>query len=540
MDFKILFFSLFTSFTLVGCGGGGGGSGSSTPIVGTFVDSPVQGLKYECSSGTTGTTNVNGEYTCFSDESVTFSIGNIEIGTVAVQSGPITPYTMFPTNTTAALNLARLLQSVDIDNNPANGITLNSTHINLLPTNLSFTSGTFVNEVETPLGINMVSEYDAMSHLDDTISKLAFNQNQKDFLYNLFHTEYYWASSVPNINYSNFSNSKDMINALSHASDRWSYSQTVTDNENKSNQSTKGFGYYAYSNGLIYKVNFNSPAETGGLQRGDQIVKINGEAFSAGVVSSSNSNIGQMSTFEIIRKGQTLNIQITPQEYIYKVLKANIFVSQSEHKVGHMIFESFTDAAYDEIEEAFTYFKNNAINDLVIDIRYNGGGNIVLASILLDKIAGKGREDLVQFNLYWNADNEVNNGYYSFVEDANSLDLNRVFFLTTYNTASASEIVINALDPYIDVKTMGSGTHGKPYGMRGKINGEIIYWLINFTVYNSSFASFQGGIGPDCYVPDNTNYLRDDVEGDMLHEALYYIENSSCSNGVNLPANTYQ
>ncbi|MBW2686634.1 MAG: hypothetical protein JRE19_12070, partial [Deltaproteobacteria bacterium] len=97
-----LFLLLVSSLFIVSCGSS---EGSST-TTGQFIDDPVQGLDYTCSSGSSGVTNGNGEYVCDAGDDVTFSLGSIVIGTVAVQAAAITPYSFFASDTEAAINLA--------------------------------------------------------------------------------------------------------------------------------------------------------------------------------------------------------------------------------------------------------------------------------------------------------------------------------------------------------------------------------------------------------------------------------------------------
>ena len=167
---SILAFGLLFS----GCGDGGGDSSSSSvsTVTGVFIDSPVEGLDYSCSSGKVGTTNSNGEYTCYVGDTVTFKIGDLVIGSVQAQSEFVTPYTLFPDNNTSALNLARLLQTVDDDNNVSNGITIDKTKTILLPPDADFTHATFVNKVQTALGTTLVTENEAKTHLNETFASL--------------------------------------------------------------------------------------------------------------------------------------------------------------------------------------------------------------------------------------------------------------------------------------------------------------------------------------------------------------------------------
>ncbi|WP_345985985.1 putative metal-binding motif-containing protein [Sulfurimonas sp. HSL-1656] len=158
----------FTALILLtACGGGGGGSSTPT-VTGQFIDAPVQGLSYACSSGTAGTTDAGGGYTCPDGDTVTFSVGAVSIGTVTAESGPVVPYSFFPADTVAAVNLARLLQSLDGDGDPNNGlIDLNSTLIAALPAGTDFSSPTFAADVEAALGITLVGAVEAMHALGE-------------------------------------------------------------------------------------------------------------------------------------------------------------------------------------------------------------------------------------------------------------------------------------------------------------------------------------------------------------------------------------
>ncbi|WP_324171212.1 RHS repeat-associated core domain-containing protein [Sulfurimonas sp.] len=149
-------------------------STDSTPsaITGSFQDSAVSGLNYNCSSDKSGITNTLGEYTCNVEDTVEFKIAGISLGTVNVES-TITPLTFFPSNETATVNLAQLLQTLDSDNNANNGITLDPKLLALLKDNIiDFTSDTFDTDVAYILGKTLVNETDAINHLNIILSSL--------------------------------------------------------------------------------------------------------------------------------------------------------------------------------------------------------------------------------------------------------------------------------------------------------------------------------------------------------------------------------
>ncbi len=163
------FLATVLSVLLMSCGGGSGGSSAQT-ITGQFIDDPVQGLRYTCSSGHTGITNQLGEYTCNVGDMVRFSLGAVNLGNVRVQQGPISPYTLFPGDEDAAINVARLLQTVDGDGDPDNGvITLDDNLVNLLPAQTDFSSASFGEDTQNALNRVLVSVEDARDQLHESI-----------------------------------------------------------------------------------------------------------------------------------------------------------------------------------------------------------------------------------------------------------------------------------------------------------------------------------------------------------------------------------
>jgi Protein of unknown function (DUF1566)/Bacterial Ig domain len=171
---SMLAFGLFFS----GCSGGGGSSSSSiSTVTGAFIDSPVEGLDYTCSSGKIGTTNSNGEYTCNVGDTVVFKIGEVVIGSVKAQSDFITPYSLFPEDDVSALNLARLLQTIDTDNDPSNGLNIDKAKAILLPLDTDFSVNTFVAKVETALSVVLVTEDEAKSHMNDFVEHIVINNS---------------------------------------------------------------------------------------------------------------------------------------------------------------------------------------------------------------------------------------------------------------------------------------------------------------------------------------------------------------------------
>jgi hypothetical protein len=120
-----------------------------------------------------------------------------------------------------------------------------------------------------------------------------------------------------------------------------------------------------------------------------------------------------------------------------------------------------------------------------------------------------------------------------FETDDNSINLSSIIFLTTNGTASASELVINSMKPYIEdrVITIGAKTHGKPVGMEGRTDGTYIYYLVNFVIANSDgFYDYFDGleVTTGCEVEDDFTHQLGNIEERMLKKALFYIDNNHC------------
>jgi len=355
-----------------------------------------------------------------------------------------------------------------------------------------------------------------------------FSSSEKAFVNNLFHTEYLWFDEVADVDYNAYDTPQALIDALKVPQDKWSFMITKSQYDDMVNQKTAGFGF-GYTDGfLIYLVRIDSPA-WGHLQRGDIILSINGETATNENIAAVSQNLNVATTFTVRRNGSEILLTVTPKEYTFKVTMGKIFNNTT---TGYLRYDAFTDASYHEYEAEFTKFKAKRITDLIVDLRYNGGGSVEAASGLLDNFI-KGHAGEQQVTLDWNINNKSKNTSYEFDADQdNDLDLSRVIFLVTKNSASASELVISALKPYLGdayVVTIGDYTHGKPVGMGGKVFENNYYFLINFYVKNKAGeVTSLNGITPTCPAKDDLTHLMGDPDEIMIKTALHYIDTGSC------------
>ena len=177
--------AMIMALLMSACGGGGSDDSTASTntgksVTGVFIDAPVSGLGYKCTaSSATGFTNIKGEFTCLDTQTVTFYMGDLRIGS-ALMGKVITPYSLYKNNENAAVNLARLLQTVDSDGNNSNGLSLNYPDSTSLYAQyyesvrhmvIDFASAEYDNIINgTVIGNNLVSYNIAKTHMDQSIS----------------------------------------------------------------------------------------------------------------------------------------------------------------------------------------------------------------------------------------------------------------------------------------------------------------------------------------------------------------------------------
>lgn len=360
-----------------------------------------------------------------------------------------------------------------------------------------------------------------------------FSQKEKSFLYRLFHTEYLWYDQVKTESEHPYTTPRSMVESLRvNPPDKWSFTMTRKEWENYSRQKTQGFGFSYTQSYRIVVVLIDSPVYNK-LQRGDVLLEIDGKPVTQSAIKDASHQLNTPVTFKILRGTSERTVTVTPRIYTHRVTLPKVILYQGK-TVGYLRYDAFTEASRSEIEQAFTQFSQSDIDELVIDLRYNGGGSVDTAKALLDNITDAYPGERLIY-LDWNDRYKKYNESYSFAQKSqgnNELTMDRVFFLTTNSSASASELVISALKPYLgesNVITIGANTHGKPVGMSGVGYGENYYFLINFRVKNDDGVSTSfDGIPATCYAKDDIGHLMGDPHEAMLASALYYMMHNEC------------
>ncbi|MBX5461797.1 MAG: peptidase [Steroidobacteraceae bacterium] len=319
-------------------------------------------------------------------------------------------------------------------------------------------------------------------------------------------------------------------------------------------------------------VAYVEPSQTASIGRGAEVLRVDGvdlvnDNTAAGVATLNAGlfpeSVGESHTF-VIRDvdGTQRTVTLIADEITSAPVQNVRTISTPTGLVGYLLFNDHIATAEDALVDAVNDLKAAGIQDLVLDIRYNGGGFLAIASELAYMIAGPtqtaGRTfELLQFNDKHPTTNPITGEPITPTPFANTtlgfsrpagqplptLNLSRVYVLTGSGTCSASESIINGLRGVdVEVIQIGSTTCGKPYGFYPQDNCGTTYFSIQFRGVNAkNFGDYTDGFSPQntvgvrgvllpgCSVADDfTHELGDEEEG-RLAVALNYRATGSCS-----------
>lgn len=316
----------------------------------------------------------------------------------------------------------------------------------------------------------------------------------------------------------------------------------------------------------IQFVENGSPAHEANLQRGDQILSINGDkninySFQVSKNFAPLLDYLQSTTLTLnVRKqnGHEKVVTLYPKTYFSKPILTSKTITINDKKIGYFFLKSFASVRsgnfrtsfYYDLETLFSEFENNGINELVIDLRHNGGGDVETAEYLANRLAPSIVDGKIMYtykvnkfieNLGWLNENEE----FAPVKfhKRGSLNLSRVYFLVSSETASASELLINILKPVLDTYLIGTitykdnkesvadRTYGKPVGFFAYpvLNDNVDLYVSSFKMYNSKGeGDYFNGLQPTVNLWEYNNFLDfGDPEETLLNAALNHIYTGS-------------
>lgn len=283
----------------------------------------------------------------------------------------------------------------------------------------------------------------------------------------------------------------------------------------------------------------NSPAGIAGIHRGWRITRINSNSN----ITTSNSNFIVDNIYNATNVSLTLqkpdgslvNISLAQSHYATKPVYLDTVYTINNKKIGYLVFNSFlgnVDQLYSEFQRVFLKFSAAGIEEVIIDLRYNGGGYVSVQERLANYLANNAANGGVMMKQEYNQANSAANETTLF-KKAGSLNLSRVYFIVGRSTASASELLINNLKPYMDVQLVGGTTYGKPVGFFPIPAGDWYIFPISFRTVNKNGAgNYFNGIAVNNTVADGL----DKDWGDLSENSLAGVVRKISSGAYRMPA----
>jgi carboxyl-terminal processing protease len=369
------------------------------------------------------------------------------------------------------------------------------------------------------------------------------DERGRDLLFGLMNEWYYWYKLMPTVNPKDYTDARTLLNALRYTPlDKWSF---VTDYESFTAYYAGSFvghgiriGLDASDKARIAMIYKNSPLFSAGVRRGWIIKSVNGTDIGALLAAENytayNAALGQpvagvTNTFVFTDPlGNDLTVASTKSTFNVNSVLSYDTLHLSSGITGYLAFEAFIEPSFDELEDAFVYFKQNNITDLILDLRYNSGGMLDVATELASYIAGNSDAGKVFTRSDHNDKKTIENSSTLLMSTGYSLDLTRLVVITSRETASASENVINGLIPHLNsVVCIGDTTAGKPVGMYAFNDNErkFVFAPVTFKLVNANNqGDYFSGFLPAIKVSDDITHDFGDRNELCLAAAINYLE----------------
>lgn len=335
----------------------------------------------------------------------------------------------------------------------------------------------------------------------------------QDFIWQGLNTYYLWKDNVPNLSNSKDDNDESYFNLLNSSNDPEAFFESLIYERSSADKWSwivddyialeNSFAGISTSNGVVYRLTYendnnldvvgyvryiqaNSNASGKDVKRGYFFDAIDGEQLTVNNYQTLLAKNTYTMSFVDYTNGSFVSngksAQLTKSEYHENPVYITKTFNISNKKIGYLMYNSFTSNYDQQMNAAFAQLKAEGATELVLDLRYNSGGSVSTATYLAGMITGqftgqlftkekwnnelqewfeKNRPDWLVNNFVDKIYKEDASGNVVLQEALNSLKLTKLYVITTSSSASASELVINGLRPYIDVITVGTKTSGK-------------------------------------------------------------------------------
>lgn len=369
--------------------------------------------------------------------------------------------------------------------------------------------------------------------------------SQNLYVRDTLNSYYYWYQHLPaSVSPASFTSPEAYLEAVRYRpiDNRYSYITSAAANDAfYSDSQFIGYGLSTQTSNTdlrVLQVFDGSPALEATLERGDRITHVNGQSIAALVAAGTIGGAFGAAQLEVVSEivfekpdGERRTARMVKRLVTIPTVSLTRVVESDGRRVGYLFFRNFVRPSEAALNDAFAALKAAGATELVLDLRYNGGGLVDIAVHLASLIGGAPTSGQVLLNYVHNDRvGPTLNKTTRFTNPEQALNLSQLVVITTRSSASASELVINALRPYLPVTLIGDTTYGKPVGQYGFTFCDKVLAAVSFSITNANDeGDFFDGIPPTCVAADDsTHQLGDAAEGSFA-EALSYLRTGACS-----------
>lgn len=359
------------------------------------------------------------------------------------------------------------------------------------------------------------------------------------FLGNYMRDWYLWYARVPATDVSGAASLQAALDALRVPEDRYSFIESAQT-------------YYAFFDegralgfGIAYAIGTDSlpvryvqplgNAAAAGMRRGDRVIAIGGVPVATLVAQGALDGAfgpdqdGWSTTFTVQRGAQTLELPMSKSWYAVRAVLDARVIANGDRRVGYIDFLSFTEPASAEWTAALAQVLQDGAQDLVVDLRENGGGRLSVAGTLASSMATPAASGQPWLTIAFNDRHADANEQLKLAPSDTSARIERVVWITGPGTCSASEALIEGLAPLRGKTLVGETTCGKPVGFTPPQFGDKVYNLVSFRLSNSAGETdWYTGLAPTCAVAETFAGTLGDPSEAKLAAALAWLRDGRC------------
>lgn len=324
------------------------------------------------------------------------------------------------------------------------------------------------------------------------------------FVAALLRDQYLWRDEVDAAAPVAAASPERLIEALRHRRDEWSTAMPLARDLRREALETRGYGFQLRTERdgrlRVTDVVNGSPAHAAGVRRGDVLRAIDGFAIDRPREAPA-ARTGDTVRLELLAPDGTVReVAVKQARYAVASVAGEAMVKMGGRRVGYVALRHFSATTEREFESAVLRLRGLGLDDLVLDLRMNGGGSLHAAGQVASAIAGRrvdGRTFLRTVHNERHRDSDQEQVFSA--PDWGGLGLARLFVITSEETCSAAEALVHGLAPYIEVVALGGRTCGKPVGFQVVRYGDRSYWVVTFKDLNArGEGDYYTGLAPTC------------------------------------------